>query len=120
MLDGDVAVALARAGMAEQALAKLAENLTRWPRDVSIRMDAGEALLVLGDREEARTHLRAAVDLAEELDDFEARAEAFERLERLERRDRPERPGSKPQPGRLATHRNKKARGAQSRRKRGR
>jgi hypothetical protein len=123
MLDGDVALALARAGMAEQALAKVAENLTRWPRDVSIRMDAGEALLVLGDREEARTHLRAAVDLAEELDDFEARAEAFERLDRLarlERRDRPERPGSKPQPGRLATHRNKKARGAQSRRKRGR
>jgi hypothetical protein len=44
----------------------------------------------------ARPHLRAAVDLAEELDDFEARAEAFERLdrlERLERCDRPERPG---------------------------
>jgi Flp pilus assembly protein TadD len=46
-LDGDVAVALARAGMAEQALARVAENLTLWPDDVSMRMDAGEALSVL-------------------------------------------------------------------------
>jgi hypothetical protein len=123
MLDGDVAVALARAGAAEQALAKVAENLTRWPRDVSIRMDAGEALWVLGDREGARTQLRVAVDLAEELDDFEGRAEAFERLDRLdrlERRDRPERPGSKPEPGRRPTTHHSKARGTRSRRRRGR
>jgi len=120
-LDGDVAVALARAGMAERALAKVAENLTLWPDDVSMRMDAGEALSVLGDREGARAHFRAAVDLAEELDDFEARAESFERLRWLERLDQAERPGAKPEPGQRPTiHRNQRARGARSRRRRGR
>lgn len=120
MLDGDVAVALARAGMADQALAKVAENLARWPHDVSIRMDAGEALLVLGDREGARTQLRAAVDVADELDDFEARADAIGRLDRLERLDRPERRGSKPEPGRRPTRRDNKSRSTRSRRKRSR
>jgi hypothetical protein len=124
MLDADVAVALARAGMAEQALAKVAENVARWPRDVSIRIGAGETLLVLGDREAARTYLRAAVDLAEALDDVEARAEALgrlDRLARLDRGDRPQRRGSKPEPGsRPTTHGNNKARGRRSSRKRGR
>lgn len=120
MLDGDVAVALARAGMAEQALAQVAENLARWPLDISISMDAGEALLVLGDREGARAHFRAAVDLAEDLDDFEARAEAIERLDRLERLDRPERPGAKPKPGARPAHPDNQARSARSGRKRGR
>jgi tetratricopeptide (TPR) repeat protein len=126
MLDGDVAVALAHAGMAEQALAQVAENLARWPHDITISMDAGEALLVLGDREGARAHFRAAVDLADDLDDFEARAEAIERLgrlerlERLDRLDRPERPGAKPKPGARPTHRNDRTRGTRSRRKRGR
>jgi hypothetical protein len=123
MLDGDVAVALARAGMADQALAQVAGNLAQWPRDISILMDAGEALLVLGDREGARTHFRAMVDLAEELDDFEARAEAIgrlDRLERLERLERPDRRGAKPEPGARPARRDNQARSTRSRRKRGR
>ena len=120
MLDGDVAVALARAGRADQALAQVAGSLARWPRDISILMDAGEALLVLGDREGARTHFRAAVDLAEELDDFEARAEAIGRVDRLERLDRPERRGAKPEPGVRPARRDNQARSTRSRRKRGR
>ena len=115
LLDGDVAVALAQAGPADQALTKIEDNLARWPSDFWIRMHAGDALLALGDRERAAAHFRAAVDLAEETDDFEARTDAIDRLERSERR------GSKPEPGRLpTTHRNSKARGARSRRKRGR
>lgn len=120
MLDGDVAVALARAGMADQALGQVAGNLARWPRDISILMDAGEALLVLGDREGARTRFRAAVDLAEELDDFEARAEAIGRLDRLDRLDRPERRGAKPEPGARPARHDNQARSTRSRRKRGR
>lgn len=118
MLDGDVAVALAQAGLADQALTKIEENLARWPDDVWIRTHAGDALLVLGDREGAAAHFHAAVDLAEETDDFEARADAIERLHRLERL---ERRGSKPEPGRRpTTHRNSNARRTRSRRKRGR
>jgi hypothetical protein len=83
MLDGDVAVALARAGLAEQALTKIEDKLTRWPDDFWIRVRAGDAMLVLGDRERAAAHFRAAVDLAEETDGFAARSDAIERLRRL-------------------------------------
>ncbi len=121
MLDGDVAVALAQAGLAEQALTKVQDNLTRWPDDFWIRVSAGDTLLVLGDRERAAAHFRAAVDLAEETDDFQARSDAIERLRRLERLDRLERPGAKPEPGRRPTTRpNSKAGHKRSRRKRGR
>jgi hypothetical protein len=121
MLDGDVAVALAQAGLAEQALTKIEDNLTRWPDDFWIRVHAGDALLVLGDRERAAAHFRAAVDLAEETDGFAARSDAIERLRRLERLDRLERRGSTPEPGRRpTTHRNSKAGRTRSRRKRGR
>src|SRR6266545_2411644 len=120
MLDGDVTIALDRAGMADQALAQVAGNLARWPRDIPILMEADEALLVLGDREGARTHFRAAVDLAEELEGFEARAEAIGRLDRLERLDRPERRGVRPEPGARPARRDNQARSTRSRRKRGR
>src|SRR6266498_5209141 len=33
LLDGDIAVALAEAGLAEQARARIESNLTRWPDD---------------------------------------------------------------------------------------
>jgi len=119
-LDGDVAVALAQAGLADQARSKVADNLVQWPDDFWIRIHAGDALLVLGDREEAAAHFHAAVDLAEATDDFEARSDAIERLRRLERLERPERPGSKPGPGARPTNRNSKAGRTRSRRKRGR
>ena len=116
MLDGDVAVALAQAGLVDQALAKIEDNVTRWPDDFWIRIRGGDALLALGDPGGAATHFHAAVDLAERDDDFEARSDAIERLERL---NRPERRGSKPEPGsRPANQRNQKAGRGRSRRKR--
>ncbi len=119
-LDGDVAVALAQAGLADQARSKIADNLAQWPNDFWIRIHAGDALLVLGDREEAAAHFHAAVELAEATDDFEARSDGTERLRRLERLERPERRGSKPEPGVRPTNRNRKAGRTRSRRKRGR
>jgi tetratricopeptide (TPR) repeat protein len=119
-LDGDVAVALAQAGLADQARSKIADSLAQWPDDFWIRIHAGDALLVLGDREEAAAHFHAALDLAEATDDFEARSDAIERLRRLERLERPERRGSKPEPGARPTNRNSKAGRTRSRRKRGR
>jgi hypothetical protein len=119
MLDGDVGVALARAGLVDQTLAKIEDNVTRWPDDFWIRIHAGDALLALGDPGGAATHFHAAVDLAERDDDFEARSEAIERLQRLERLNRPERRGSKPEPGSRPTNqRNQKTGGGRSRRKR--
>lgn len=116
LLDGDVVVALAQAGLAEQALAKIEDNLIRWPDDFWIQVRAGDALFVLGDRERAAQHFRAAADLAEESDDFEAQSDAIERLHRLERLDRR---GSKPEPGRRpTTHRSGKTGRTRSRRKR--
>ena len=116
MLDGDIAVALARAGLADQAQAKIEENVTRWLDDCWIRIHAGDALLALGDPAGAATHYQAAVDLAEQDDDFEARSDAIRRLERL---NRPERRGSKPEPGSRPTNQhNQNASGGRSRRKR--
>jgi thioredoxin-like negative regulator of GroEL len=119
-LDGDVAVALAEAGQPDQARSKIAANLAEWPDDFWIRVHAGDALLILGDREEAAAHFQAALDLADATDDFEARSDAFERLRRLERLDSTERPGSKPKPGARPANRNSKASRTRSQRKRGR
>jgi hypothetical protein len=66
MLDGYVAVALAEAGLVDQALAKIEENVTRWPEDFWIRIHAGDALLALGDPGGAATHFHATVDLPSE------------------------------------------------------
>jgi hypothetical protein len=117
MLDGDVTVALARAGLGDQARSKIASNLAQWPDDFWIRICAGDALLVLGDREEAAAHFHAAADLAEATDDFVAWSDAIERLRRLQRLDRR---GSKPEPGARPSDRNSKAGRTRSRRKRGR
>jgi tetratricopeptide (TPR) repeat protein len=119
MLDGDVAVALARAGLVDQALAKIEENVTRLPDDCWIRIHAGDALLALGDPVGAATHYQTAVDLAEQDDEVEARYDAIRRLQRVERLNRPERRDSKPEPGRRPTdQRNQKVGGGRSRRKR--
>jgi hypothetical protein len=83
LLDGDIAVALAEAGLAEQARARVEANLTRWPDDFWIRMHAGDALAVLGDRDAAAAQFEAALNIAEKSDDFEARSDAVERLSQL-------------------------------------
>jgi len=83
LLDGDIAVALAEAGLAEQARARIESNLTRWPDDFWIRLHAGDALAALGDLDGAAVHFDAALSMAEETDDFEARSAAVERLRQI-------------------------------------
>jgi hypothetical protein len=102
-------------------LAKIDENMARWPDDSWIRIHAGDALLTLGDPVGAATHYQTAADLAEQDDGAETRADAIRRLRRVERLNRPERPGSKPEPGRRPTaQRNQQAGRGRSRPKRGR
>jgi len=82
-LDGDVVVALAEAGLSEQARARIELNLTRWPHDFWIRLHAGDALVALGDLDGAAAHFGTALSMAEETDDFEARSYALERLRQI-------------------------------------
>jgi tetratricopeptide (TPR) repeat protein len=84
--DGDVAVALAEAGLAEQARARIEANLTRWPDDLWIRIHAGDALLALGDLDGAKTHFQTAVGIAEDADDVDGRYDAARRLRQIGRR----------------------------------
>lgn len=85
-LDGDVAVALADAGFAEEARNRIETNLTRWPDDFWIRLHAGDALVVLGDLDGAEAHFDTALSMADEADDLDARSYAVERLKSLGRR----------------------------------
>lgn len=82
-LDGDVAVALAEAGMAERARARVESNLVRWPDDFWVRLHAGDALIVLGDIGAATAHFEVALNMADDTDDFEARSCAVERLQQV-------------------------------------
>ncbi len=83
--EADVGVALADAGLAQEARQRVAANLDRWPADFWVRMHAGDALVLLDDRDGAELHFHEALDLADEADDFEGRADAVERLAELER-----------------------------------
>lgn len=91
--DADVAVALAEAGLGEEARARVAENLARWPDDFWIRVHAGDALAALGDRQGAEGHFSAAVDMANEADDFIGRSDVTKRLLRLRRTMAQDTPG---------------------------
>jgi hypothetical protein len=88
--DGDVGVALAEAGLAEQARARIEANLRRWPDDFWIRVHSGDALLAIGDLDGAKAHFRTAVGIAEDADDLEERYEAVGRLRKISRRTSPE------------------------------
>ncbi|HEY6795151.1 MAG TPA: hypothetical protein VI248_10770 [Kineosporiaceae bacterium] len=110
MLDGDAAVALAQAGLSEQARARIEANLDRWPDDVWIRIHAGDALAALGDLDSAAAHFDTAVTMAEDADDFDARSAAIQRLRRIDRRHPSDpRPTSQPrrQPRRSSRSRRK-------------
>ncbi|MGH3447879.1 MAG: hypothetical protein ACRDP4_09680 [Nocardioidaceae bacterium] len=96
--DGDVPVALAKAGCAEEAQAQIEANLARWPDDFWIRVHAGDALAELDDLDGAEVHFRAAVHMAEDTDDLERRSDAFERLHHIERRRNRSEPGPRRQP----------------------
>jgi thioredoxin-like negative regulator of GroEL len=80
-----VAVALAEAGRADAAQARIAANLTRWPGDIWTRISAGDALVLLGDHHGAEKAFLVALDMADDADDFEARSQAVERLSTLDR-----------------------------------
>lgn len=54
--DGEVAVALAKAGLAEEARARIEASLTRWPDDFWVRVRVGDVLAALGDLDGAEAH----------------------------------------------------------------
>ena len=83
--DGDIAVALAESGFADEARTRIAANLARWPDDLWIRVHAGDALAALGDREGAEAHFGAALEMAEQANDFAGRSDVVERLRRIGR-----------------------------------
>jgi hypothetical protein len=76
----DAAAVLADAGLAAQARARVEANLTRWPGDFWIRMHAGDALELLGDRAGALAHFEAARQLAAASKSFQDRRDAAERI----------------------------------------
>jgi len=84
--DGNVAIALAEAGLAEQAKARIEANLTRWPDDFWVRVHAGDALLTLGDIDGAKAHFETAVGIAEDADDVDGRYDAVRRIRQISRR----------------------------------
>ncbi len=69
---GEAAVALAEAGLAGDARAKIAGNLQRWPDDNRARILAGDALAILGDAEAALAHFQGALPLAQQANDVTA------------------------------------------------
>jgi tetratricopeptide (TPR) repeat protein len=82
---GETAVALAEAGLADDARAKVAENTERWPDDIRARILAGDALAILGDAEAALAHFRVALPLAEQAKDYKAIRDLSARIFRLTR-----------------------------------
>ncbi len=82
---GEAAVALAEAGLADDARAKIAGNVERWPDDIRTRMLAGDALAILGDTEAALAHLQVALPLAEQAKDYKAIRDLSTRIFRLTR-----------------------------------
>ena len=82
---GEAAVALAEAGLADDARAKITQNTERWPDDVRARMLAGDALAILGDAEAALAHFQAALPLAQQARDYKAVRDLSTRIFRLTR-----------------------------------
>ena len=107
LLTGEAALALAESGDADEARAKVAENVERWPGDVRARILAGDALAVLGDAEGALAHLQVALPLAEQAKDYKAIGDLSTRIIRLTR----------PAIGETAQRRQPRSRPARSQRK---
>jgi len=85
----DVAVALAEAGLSEEARSRVEANLARWPDNLWVRVHAGDAIAALGDRAGAEVHLEIALRMADGADDFEARSDVIERLHEIGRSNSP-------------------------------
>jgi len=80
---GEAAVALAEAGLADDARAKIAENTERWPDDVRVRLLAGDALAMLGNTEAALAQFQVALLLAQRAKDYKATRTLSTRIFRL-------------------------------------
>ena len=80
---GQAALALAEAGLADDARVKIAEQVERWPDDVQARMLAGDALALLGDAEAALAQYQAALPLAQQAKDYREARELSEKIFRL-------------------------------------
>jgi tetratricopeptide (TPR) repeat protein len=83
MFGNDVAVILAEAGRGEQALARVEQNLRRFPDDLWTQIHAGDVHLALSDRARAEQAFRDALAMARAHGDASGIADANERLVRL-------------------------------------
>ena len=81
----DLGCALAEAGDDRATRAQVEANLARWPEQPWVRVHAGDALQELGDADGAESHFLAALEMAEQADDFELRSDVFDRLAELGR-----------------------------------
>ncbi len=81
----DLGCALAEPGDAPAARTRIEANLARWPEQPWVRVHAGDALQELGDADGAEAHFLAALEMAEEADNFELRVDVFDRLAALGR-----------------------------------
>jgi hypothetical protein len=81
----DLGCALAEAGDALAARARIDTNVARWSQEPWVRIHAGDALQELGDIDGAEAHFLAALEMAEQADDFELRSDVFDRLAGLGR-----------------------------------
>jgi thioredoxin-like negative regulator of GroEL len=80
---GQAALALAEAGLADDARVKIGEHVERWPDDVQTRILAGDALVLLGDAEAALAQYQAVLPLAQWAKDYRATRELSEKIFRL-------------------------------------
>ncbi len=83
MFANDVAVILAEAGRADEALARVDQNLRRFPEDLWTRIHTGDVNLALSDPASAEQAFRDALVLATSRGDASGIADANERLARL-------------------------------------
>jgi hypothetical protein len=84
---GQAALALAEAGLADDARMKIAGQVERWPDDIQTRTLAGDALALLGDAEEALAQYQAALPLAQQAKDYRAARELSAKIFRLTHSD---------------------------------
>ena len=80
---GEAAVALAEAGLADDARTKIAENMERWPDDLRARLLAGDALAMLGNTDAALAQFQVALLLAQRDKEFKVIRELSTRIFRL-------------------------------------
>jgi hypothetical protein len=80
---GQAALALADAGLADEARVKIAEHVERWPDDLQTRILAGDTLAILGDADAALAHYLAALPLAQQAQDYQAIRELSGKIFRL-------------------------------------